>query len=220
MSADERSGEDSSVEGRFRALRPTELTEVQRDLYDVIVNSGRAREPRPFPIADEDGSLRGPFNSMLYVPALGHLLQEIGGFLRYQGSLTGRLREIAIILVALHENSGYEWVVHTHQARLLGLTEEDLVALAQNDARVLADPAEQSLVDAVREILETGALSDATFREIRAALGESAMFELAVLVSHYRMLALLLRLFGANDIETIPFWGGSRDEGHEPHINT
>jgi 4-carboxymuconolactone decarboxylase len=218
VSADGRPVADSSLDGRFPVLRPAELSEAQRDLYEAIVNSGRAREPRPFPIADEDGGLRGPFNSMLYVPALGHLLQEIGGFLRYQSSLTGRMREIAIIIVALHENSGYEWAVHTHQARLLGLTDNDLLILAQTEAGVLADPAEQSLADAVREILSTGAWSEATFLQIRGALGDPALFELAVLVSHYRLLALLLRLFGTNDTETIPLQRSSSDASHEPHM--
>jgi 4-carboxymuconolactone decarboxylase len=204
VSASDSSEPDSTVGDRFEVLHPAELTDDQRDLYTAIVNSGRARGPRPFPITNEDGGLRGPFNAMLYVPALGHLLQEIGTFLRYQSSLTPRMREIAIIIVAAHENSGYEWAVHAHQARLLGFSEDDLLVVAQAKDGTLADPAEQSLTDAVREILGTGELSDAAFTQIRAALGDPALFELAVLVSHYRLLALVLRLFGANDTEQVP----------------
>jgi 4-carboxymuconolactone decarboxylase len=195
---------DSSVVDRFRVLYPAELTDAQRDLYTSIVNSTRAQESRPFPIADEDGGLRGPFNAMLYVPALGHLLQEIGAVLRYQGSLTPRMREIAIIIVAAHEKSGYEWVMHAHQGRLLGLSEEDLLVLSQAKAGTLVDPDEQSLAETVREILSTGKLSDVAFTQIRAALGDQALFELTVLVSHYRLLALVLRLFGPDDIENPP----------------
>jgi alkylhydroperoxidase family enzyme len=190
---------DSSVDDRFRVLRPAELTDAQRDLYTAIVNSTRAQDPRPFPITDEDGGLRGPFNAMLYVPALGNLLQEIGSALRYQGSLLPRLREIAIIVVAVHEKSAYEWTLHAHQARLLGFSEDDLLVLAQAKAGTLADPFEQTLAEAVQQILDTGDLSDAAFTQIRAVLGEAALFELAVLVSHYRLLALVLRLFGPND---------------------
>ena len=190
---------DSSADGRFRVLQPGELTESQRDLYRAIVNSNRAQESRPFPIVDEDGGLRGPFNAMLYVPALGHLLQEIGAVLRYQGSLLPRMREIAIIIVAAHEKSGYEWALHAHQGRLLGLSEDELLVLARAQAGVLPDPVEESIAEAVREILDTGDLSDTTYKQIRGLLGEAALFELAVLVSHYRLLALVLRLFGPND---------------------
>ena len=204
MSASGSSEPDASVDDRFHVLLPAELTDDQRDLHTAIVNSARARNPRPFPIADEDGRLRGPFNAMLYVPALGHLLQEIGTVLRYQSTLTPRMREIAILIVAAHENSGYEWAVHAHQARLLGFSEDDLLVVAQAKAGTLADPAEQSVIDAVREILDTGELSDAAFTQIRAALGDPALVELAVLVSHYRLLALVLRLFGPNDTEQVP----------------
>ena len=43
------------------------------------------------PLTDEGGRLEGPFNAMLFSPAVGHALQALGGALRYQGTLPGQL---------------------------------------------------------------------------------------------------------------------------------
>lgn len=197
-------GASAGSHDRLRVLHPGELTGAQRDLYGAITGGPRAKGPRVVPITDEDGGLRGPFNAMLYVPELGQLLQQIGSFIRYQGSLPPRMREIAIMVVAARENSAYEWTMHAHQARMLGLSDSDLLVLARASAGSLADPAEQFLADAVWDIADGGDVPDPAFARLCSLIGEAAVFELTVLVGYYRALALILRLLGSGDSRGVP----------------
>ncbi|RBQ16871.1 carboxymuconolactone decarboxylase family protein [Spongiactinospora rosea] len=183
---------------RVEALRPGELTAEQRVLYDRLLASPRASAPRPFPLADEEGRLRGPFNAMLLNPGLGHALQELGGAVRYGTGLTARQREIAILAVAAHERSAYEWEVHSHTARLEGLTETELAALRDGSTPPFADPAEGAVLLAARELLTTGDLGDETFAAAVESLGEAGVFGLITLVGYYGLLAAQLRVLRAD----------------------
>ncbi|MBT2229231.1 carboxymuconolactone decarboxylase family protein [Nonomuraea sp. NEAU-A123] len=179
---------------RLDAFRPGDLTAEQRRLYDRLLGSPRATAPRPFPLADEEGRLRGPFNAMLLNPDLGHALQELGGAVRYRTGLTPRQREIAILAVAGHERSDYEWKVHSHAALLEGLTEAQLAGLRGGADRPFDDPAERAVLEAARELLRTGDLTDDTFAASIDVLGQTRLYEVVTLVGYYRLLAAQLRV--------------------------
>jgi 4-carboxymuconolactone decarboxylase len=49
---------------------------------------------------------------MLYRPAMGLALEASGAAIRFDGALPGRAREIAILAVAAHNKSDYEWSAH------------------------------------------------------------------------------------------------------------
>lgn len=184
---------------RVAALRPDDLTDEQRRLYDRLLRAPRANGPRPFPLTDEEGRLRGPFNAMLFNPVLGHALQELGTAVRFGTALTPRQREIAILAVAAHEGSEYEWKVHSHAARRAGLTDDDLAALAANADPALTDPAEAAVLDLTATLLRTGDLDDGQYAAAVAALGLTLVYELVTLVGYYRLLAAQMRVLRVTD---------------------
>lgn len=182
--------------GRYARLYPSELTPVQSVLYRAIVGSERARESRPFPLVDVDGRLNGPFNAMLYAPHVGEVLEKLGRVLRYEGSLSPRLREVAILAVAAEVSCGYEWALHSHAASSLGVPASVLSQLATGgDLGSDASSGDACVVGVVRELLRTNALSDGRFEEAVELLEEDGLFELVVLASHYRLLALIIAVF-------------------------
>lgn len=178
---------------RLPMLRPDDLSPAQRTLYDKLVTGKRATGPRAFPLTDEEGRLQGPFNAMLLNPELGDALQSVGEAVRYATALTPRQRELATLTVAAAESSPYEWAAHSHLAKTAGLTDADLEAIRTDASLSLPDPAEQSVLTATRELLNTGNLSDATFTATRETLGMTPLYELITLVGYYRLLALQLR---------------------------
>ena len=93
---------------RLPRLAPEALTGDQRALYDAITSGPRAQGPQHFALAAQDGTLNGPFNALLYSPALGEALQEVGAAVRYRTGLTDRARELAILLVAARWHSAFE----------------------------------------------------------------------------------------------------------------
>ena len=184
---------------RLPHLRPAELTGEQRQLYDTI-NQGprRAAHPgllSPVGLVDDEGRLQGPFNAMLFHPAIGMALQELGRALRFSGELPPRSREIAILMVAASERSEFEWAAHAAIGAHLGLSAIDIDALARADGVDFEDPIEQVVARATRALVTDGDLDDEAYRAAEATLGAAGLVELSTLVGLYRALALQMRLF-------------------------
>jgi len=184
---------------RVPHLRPDELDTEQRDLYDTI-NQGPRRSAHPglqspVGLVDADGRLQGPFNAMLFHPEIGTAVQELGRALRFAGKLPPRAREIAILIVAASEKSDFEWAAHAAIGAYLGLSTDEITALARADVIEFADPIEDAVARAARALVTTGDLDDEHYRAAADALGVRLLFELSTLVGLYRALALQMRLF-------------------------
>jgi 4-carboxymuconolactone decarboxylase len=179
---------------RATPLRPEAMDQEQRRLYDAIVGGPRGTGPQVFELRDADGVLNGPFNSFLLSPRMGEALQSVGVALRFNSSLSPRLRELAILLVAAHWHSEFEWYAHERVGRSVGVTDAELQALQSGNPPHCPDAAETAGLRLVSQLL-TGDVSDDAFATARAELGEATIFELSTLVGYYGTLALQLRLF-------------------------
>ncbi|HEU5161081.1 MAG TPA: carboxymuconolactone decarboxylase family protein [Streptosporangiaceae bacterium] len=198
---------DDLAHDRLPLLEPPELTAEQRAVYDAIGASRRRDERRadsrsahvrPVPAlrwVDDEGRLLGPFNAMLYSPAVGQPLQRLGAALRFATAFTPREREIATLVVAAHRRSDFEWYAHERIGRGAGLTEEELAALRTGRAPRFTDPREHTVYEAARALAVAGDLDDARFDEAVAVLGRPLLVELVTLVGYYTALAQQLRVF-------------------------
>ena len=74
-------------------LSSDEMTAEQLDLYREILGGPRGQGPRAVALSCGAGGLAGPFNAMLYVPSVGHALQELGAAIRGRTELAPRIRE-------------------------------------------------------------------------------------------------------------------------------
>ncbi len=180
---------------RLQALRPDQLDDEQRDVYEAITGGPRACGPRYFPLTDEEGRLHGPFDAMLRSARVGRALQDLGSALRYSTDMPARLREIVILAVASEEDSAFERYAHEAVGRGIGLTEEELEAIRHGRELPSGDPAEAVALRATRRLLREGDLDDESYAAVSAALGERQVFELTTLVGYYRLLATQLRVF-------------------------
>lgn len=192
------------MEARLAGLLPGELDEEQAEVYRAITGGPRAAGPRAFPLTDEEGRLRGPFNAMLLSPPVGMAAQSLGAAVRYSSALEGRVREMAILAVAAHWDSAFERAAHEAVGRTCGLTEPEMAALRAGRTPQLADPAERAALRATAALLHRGTLSDDEYADAVAAVGERGLFELTTLVGYYAMLALQLRVFAGESSEPGP----------------
>jgi 4-carboxymuconolactone decarboxylase len=109
-------------------------------------------------------------------------------------TFTLRTREVVILQVARLQNSRYELSLHVGIARDAGLTEAQISAIVETedfDAAGFTDT-ERVLLDVVTELCSTHRLSDQSFADAHAVLGDEALTELLMLVSCYFGLALVL----------------------------
>lgn len=183
---------------RLPDLTPAELDEAQRALRERIVGGPRGSAPQHFPLDRGDGSLTGPFGVMLHEPALGAPLQELGSAIRFATGLSARTREIAILAVAAATGSAFEAYAHARVGRAVGLTEDELAALADGTF-TSTDPLEHAAHAFCRRLVADAGpgahLDDEAYAAYAAALGTSTMTELVVLVGYYRTLADLLAVY-------------------------
>ena len=179
---------------RLPKLAPAGLDDEQRALYDAIAGGRRAQGPQLFRLADADGCLEGPFNAFLLQPRLGSALQALGSSVRYETGLDDRCREIAILVVAAHWRSGFEWYAHEAVGRAAGLGDAELAAMREGRYAVLAGR-EAVVARTAAALAARGDLDDAEYREAVGQLGADGLFELLTLVGYYATLAMQLRVF-------------------------
>lgn len=179
---------------RLYRLRPEQLDADQKAVYDGIAGGDRAQGVQHFPLTADDGSLNGPFGVMLHAPRVGSSLQDLGAAIRYRTSLTARVREIAILVVAQSTGSGFEWWAHERVGRAVGLSDAELEALAVGRFRA-DDPVEEASAGLCQALLGGGPLDDQAYDAFVRQLGVEAMVELSTLVGYYRTLADLMRVF-------------------------
>lgn len=179
---------------RIRLSTPSQLNEEQGELYRSITGGSRGQGTQHFSLVNPDGSLAGPFNALLLAPALGDALQQLGAAVRYRTGLSDRSREIAILIVAAHWDSAFERMAHESVGRAIGLTEAEIAMLRTGSMPELPDGHEDACARASHALVR-GDIDDALWRDLRAVLDESTLFELSTLVGYYSTLALQLRVF-------------------------
>ena len=194
---------------RLPDLRPEVLSAEQRELYDSIAGGDRARDAS-FRLTEADGSLVGPFAALLLNPAVGNAVQSVGTAIRFGGDLSPLVREVAILAVAAHHRSPFEWWAHEPIARRAGLDDAQIRDLyagrtpAFDDERVTA-------AHALTVVLLAGEHpDDEVFGTAREALGKGGVMELVTLVGYYNLLAQLMDTFniGVPAGELSPFRAG------------
>ncbi|WP_103936247.1 carboxymuconolactone decarboxylase family protein [Thermomonospora echinospora] len=117
---------------------------------------------------------------------------EFSSMLLLRGTLSARVRELAILRTARNSRCAYEWAHHVPTGREAGLTDDEIVALGGAlDAHAWA-PQDWAVVAAADELHNTGTLSDAVWTLLARRLDERGLIELVMLIGHHRMLAYAL----------------------------
>jgi 4-carboxymuconolactone decarboxylase len=167
-------------EDRFPALGESEMTPQQKSATEAIMAGPRK-------------ALGGPFPAWLRSPELALRLQKVGEYFRFNSSLPPALTEFATLLAARHQDSRYQWYVHYPIALSLGLEPQMLDSLAVG-ARPRAMSKEQSAVyEFCMELRSNREVSDRTFANATAALGEKGVVDLIALNGFSDLVAMTMK---------------------------
>lgn len=127
-------------------------------------------------------------------PELMKASGPLGLFLLSQGKLHPRIRELAILRVALRCDAPYEWANHVPAALGGGATETEIDALC--DPAASWAPADDAVLRAVDEVCAHVFVSDETWAALTATRDHPEIIELLFLIGYYRMMAGLLNSAG------------------------
>ena len=179
---------------RYRELTPSEMNPAQKRVVDQIV-------------AGKRGRFGGPFQLLIRAPEICGLASDLGEHLRWGTSLPDRLSELAIITTARFWRAQYEWYAHAPLAEKAGVPKAAIEAIRTGGAPVFAAQDEALVHRLCSEIFRTQRLSDASFNEAVAALGEAGLVEVIAIIGYYTLIGNTLNVFqvALPDGEPLPF---------------
>ena len=117
--------------GRLPLLDPRGLTAAQKRTYDTISSTMVPwAQSSGFKAANDDGTLVGPFNSILWSPEITDAFLALQEAEQEHTALTDRVRQVVILAVGAVWQCDYERYAHGAVARKAGLPEDAIRALA------------------------------------------------------------------------------------------
>jgi len=178
-------------EPRFPVLKPDQLTDAQKRVYDSISSGprGAVRSSR-----GPGGAVRGPWGPLLRSPELTDRVQKLGEYLRFNSSLPARLSEFAIIINARFWDSKYEWSSHKPLAIKGGLAESIASDLAQNKRPANMKPDEELVYDFCTTLHREHFIPDPLFKRAVAMLGEGGVMDLIGVSGYYTLISMVLNV--------------------------
>lgn len=203
---------------RIPYITAENFNDAQKRLCESIVGGKRSQGRSAESFFTKEGGLRGPFNAFLYHPVVGDAAQRLGEVLRFEGSLSAPLRELAILTVAAKWEARYEWWAHERIARKQGLDESVITCLKAGEAPDFESPSQALVFEFCRELLETARISDRLYAKAVERLGEAGVVELVFLMGYYTTVAMILNVFEISipDGEQTPFPKNGLDNQAEP----
>jgi len=125
-----------------------------------------------------------------------------GPFLIYNNKLLRdptvdpRLRELIILRVAARVRAPYEWVQHVRMGRTLGITEDQIEALARGDEPEGLEPLARDLLAATDQLLDHYRIDDDTWSRLSKELDERQLIEITFIAGTYAGLAMVFNSLG------------------------
>jgi 4-carboxymuconolactone decarboxylase len=107
-------------------------------------------------------------------------------------SMDARRREIAVLRVAHATNAGYERTQHERLARLAGVTEEEIAAIAAEEPVASLDEEANLICRVADEVSRQVRLSDETLAQLIERYGPREASDVILLVSYYNMVSRFL----------------------------
>ena len=177
---------------RFKLIPLENLTPEQRVLADAIRSGPRAAMKSS--AASKPGPLGGPFNVWLRSPGMGNIIQQLGAEIRFRSSLPSKLNEMAILMTARKWKSQYEWFAHHKVAMEAGLDPAIAKDIAQGRRPAKMSGDEAIVYDFTRELHETQAVSDATYKAALERFGERGVVDLVAVNGFYVLVSMCLNV--------------------------
>ena len=172
---------------RLKRKSYAELTAAQQATFDDIVANR--------PVKHEDGHIGGPFDIWLRSPEMGKRLVGLGGFFRFRTEVDRRYIELAILVTGQFWQAQFEWWAHEPMARDAGVPEDVIQAVKKGAKPSFEDAGDAAAYAVAHELYHTRTLSQATFDQAVAALGETGTAEIIGVSGFYGLVSMTLNGF-------------------------
>jgi 4-carboxymuconolactone decarboxylase len=167
---------------RYRDITPADMTPAQHRVHDLIVAGRRGR-------------FGGPFQLLIRAPEICEHAAKLGEHLRWGTSLPDRLSELAIITTAKFWRAQYEWYAHAPLAEKAGVPSAAVEAIRRGETPSFEQNDEALVYRICSELFGTQRLTDASFKDAVATLGETGLTEVIAIIGYYTLIGNTLNVF-------------------------
>ena len=166
---------------RLPALSRDELDANGQALWDSLISSR--------------GYIGGPTACIMHHPELAAKSTPLGSQLRYNGVLAGADRELTILTAGREVEAVYEWHAHEPIGREVGVSNEAIEVLRNQQPTTGLGEREALIIDAVRALYRDHKLSDDLYARADKMLGRKGLVEMIVLAGYYGLVGFVLNAF-------------------------
>jgi len=172
--------------GRLPLLDPSTLSTAQKKTYERLSKTWIPwADSVPFQSKTDDGRLIGPFNPILFSPAISSSFLDLQETEQKNTSLTQRVRQVVILAVGAVWKSNYEFYAHAAAARKAGISEDAIRMLASGGLpNELSD--QEKIAQRYAQQLSAGHHVDAVlYSAAEQAFGQQGLVEITYLTGIY-----------------------------------
>jgi 4-carboxymuconolactone decarboxylase len=132
----------------------------------------------------------GPYLALLNHPELARRIEELGFFLKFEGTLPRTVYQFIVLSIARASGADYEWLDHIAPARAAGLAQDVIDCIGSASAGALPEP--YALLHAIltRTTAWQVVPDDLQARAV-AEWGKRGLVEIVVLSGFYQMFAAI-----------------------------
>ncbi|MDA1100273.1 MAG: carboxymuconolactone decarboxylase family protein [Proteobacteria bacterium] len=167
---------------RISPLEPADMNTEQRRFHDNIMSGPR-------------GGMGGPFQAWIHSPVFADRAQHVGEYCRFNSVLETRLSELAILITARQWTAQFEWFAHAPMALEAGLSPDIIADLRERREPTFSKADEAAVFKFCTELYRASAVSDATYDEAKAQLGEQGVVDLVGILGYYALVSMTLNVF-------------------------
>lgn len=131
----------------------------------------------------------GPYSLIAHMPEMAQRLEALRTYIRGEASVPQQLQELVMLTVAREMGCAFIWYAHAAAARQAGVRDDVVDCLRERQPLPALEPAEQTVVQFTRELLQNRRVSPATFEAASQQFGQRGTMTLTNLVACYAVLA-------------------------------
>jgi len=164
---------------RLPPLAREDLNEEGKAIYDKIVGNGPAPKT-------------GPVALSLYSPKIALAFNDLNGFLRYNGVVSPRHTEVAILLATWEIQQQYEYSAHEPAALRFGAPQAVIDTIKYNKEPVGLSPEETLIIKLGRAIMRDHRVDSALYAQAEKTFGRTGVVELVTAMGDYVMVGMVM----------------------------
>jgi 4-carboxymuconolactone decarboxylase len=164
---------DPDSRARLPYVVRKDMDEKGRAIYDAM------------PFKNPEGVMRGPLAFAMYNPGVAKALFDLHNAAVGEGTLTPRVRELAILVACRETNYSLEWNAHEPAALKAGVDAKLVDVVRRRAPLTGVDEKDAAIVRFGRQLFDERRVDSATFAAIVSQLGRRGAMDLVAVMNTY-----------------------------------